>query len=54
MDNYAAEDTKAVDDLKEGADTLGALGKGQKWVAEIKQLLSEVKQYLKFEYKVTL
>ena len=51
MANYAAEDAKAVNDLKEGADTLG---KGQEWATYIKQLLSAGKQYLKSEYKVTL
>ncbi|CAC5355562.1 unnamed protein product [Mytilus coruscus] len=52
LDNYAADGSKAFEDLQKIIDQLGSIGKDKDWCEELKKSLSSSKQYLKLEYKL--
>lgn len=54
LDNYAADGSKAFDDLQKTIDRLRETGKEKDWCDRIKRSLVEAKQYLKLEYKVSI
>lgn len=52
LDNYLAEGTKAFDDLRVIVDKLSQTGMTNEKATQLKESLTEAKQYLKGDYKV--